>query len=454
MVDRSKLTKIKIERTFFMINYSNFCRDLKQDLTSFLSDTVFNVKASRPIKKFILDMLWGLLITGSTKISEIARALKENSHLMCSEVRLTTRLSNLTFKVFHDKLCQYSLSNLSKLPVMINVDESDIIKPYGFKFEDLSKIHDGSKEGRPKAKGYRVTGIDSIGLNNTILPLVLNIYSNKTNEKFKIFNTTKTANHLLDIFKFINDKCLVVLDRGYDGANYLNPIANNGNYYVVRCKENRKYCTTNGFKTINDLCKKIKGKYASSFQSASGKIIFQKFTSIKVSHKDFKYDIWLVVESVTNENDKRVYLTNIDCSTKEACIKVLKAYRMRWRIEEFFRFIKGEYSFERFMVRSLNAINNLAFIISLATTYITHLAITKNNAYYKCLNAYKSFKDKYAEDNIIMKYGESGLMLYRIKRGIQEILSHCSSMPKVPGRDRTNKNKSKYHQLSIFEIND
>ena len=72
----------------------------------------------------------------------------------------------------------------------------------------------------------------------------------------------------------------------------------------------------------------------------------------------------------------------------------------------------------------------------------------------KCLNAYKSFKDKYAEDNIIMKYDESGLMLYRIKRGIQEILSHCSSMPKVPGRDRTNKNKSKYHQLSIFEIND
>ena len=41
-----------------MINYSNFCRDLKQDVTSFLNDTVFNVKASRPIKKFILDMLW------------------------------------------------------------------------------------------------------------------------------------------------------------------------------------------------------------------------------------------------------------------------------------------------------------------------------------------------------------------------------------------------------------
>ena len=41
-------------------------------------------------------------------------------------------------------------------------------------------------------------------------------------------------------------------------TEHLNPIANNGNYYVVRCKENRKYCTTNGLKTINDLCKKQK----------------------------------------------------------------------------------------------------------------------------------------------------------------------------------------------------
>ena len=67
---------------------------------------------------------------------------------------------------------------------------------------------------------------------------------------------------------------------------------------------------------------------------------------------------------------------------------------MRWRIEEFFRFIKGEYSFERFMVRSLNAINNLAFIISLATTYITHLAITKNNAYRSLCAEQEAFENE------------------------------------------------------------
>ncbi len=42
---------------------------------------------------------------------------------------------------------------------MINVDESDIIKPYGFKFKDLSKIHDGSKEGRPKEKKFNINHI-------------------------------------------------------------------------------------------------------------------------------------------------------------------------------------------------------------------------------------------------------------------------------------------------------
>ncbi|MBR6071197.1 MAG: transposase [Acholeplasmatales bacterium] len=433
-----------------MINYSNFCRDLKQDLITFLNDTLFNSNVSRPTKKFVLDMLWGLLITGSTKISEIARTLNENMPLIYTEKRLTDGL--IKFYLDDNNLIKYNISYLSKSPIMVNVDESDIIKPYGFRFENLTKIHDGSKEGRPKEKGYNVTGIVVIGTNNTILPLVLNIYSDKTNEADKIFNTTKTTNHLNQVFKCTNNKITVVLDRGYDGANYLNPIHKSTNFFVCRCKDNRKYITNKGFESISDICKRIKGKYVASFKSAKNKLILQKFSSIKVRHKDFNYDIWLVIETVNFDNDKRVYITNIDCSSKENCILVLKSYRMRWRIEEFFRFIKGEYSFEKFMVRKLKAINNLAYIISLATTYITHLIITKNKSYYNCLECYKSFKDEYDENNIIKKYGESGLMLYRVKRGIQNILSHCSSMPKVPGRDRSK--KKKYYQLSIFEIKD
>ena len=69
-----------------MINYSNFCRDLKQDLITFLNDTLFNSNVSRPTKKFVLDMLWGLLITGSTKISEIARTLNENMPLIYKKI--------------------------------------------------------------------------------------------------------------------------------------------------------------------------------------------------------------------------------------------------------------------------------------------------------------------------------------------------------------------------------
>ncbi len=431
-----------------MNNYSNFCRDLKQDFIAFLNDFIFKIIKSRPLKKFILDMLYGLLKTGSTFVSEISRALLESTPLIYTEKRLTDNL--FKYDLWSIDITKNILSSLGKLPITINVDESDIIKPYGVKFEDLSEIHDGSREGRPKEKGYNVTSVVAIGLENTVIPLVLDVYSNKTNEKNKTFITGKTNRHLQSIYSNIDEKIMIVLDRGYDGHTYLNPIANSGNFFVVRCKENRKYRTTKGNETIVDICKRIKGKYTSSFTHSNGKVVIQKFTSIQVKHKDFKCNLWLVVESVMADNDKRVYLTNIDCSTKDNCLLVLKSYRMRWRIEEFFRFIKGEYSFEKFRVRSLRAINNIAFIISLATIYITHLVITKNNSYYNCLESYKSFGDKYNEDNVISKYGTAGLELYRIKRGIQEILSHSKCLPKVPGRDRTK--KEKYHQLSIFEI--
>ena len=65
------------------------------------------------------------------------------------------------------------------------------------------------------------------------------------------------------------------------------------------------------------------------------------------------------------------------------------------------------------------------------------------------MEAYRAFGDLYDDNNIIIQYGVSNLEFYRLKRGIQEILSHSTSLPKVPGYVRK---KQKYHQLSIFEI--
>lgn len=103
-----------------------------------------------------------------------------------------------------------------------------------------------------------------------------------------------------------------------------------------------------------------------------------------------------------------------------------------------------EYSFEKFKVKSLKAINNLCVILMIVTTYIAEIIVNKSIAYYHCLEAYKSFEDK--EVCGTRKYKESGLMLYRIKRGMSKILTHTAKLPEVPGKNR----EIKYKQLKLF----
>ena len=95
-------------------------------------------------------MIYGLLKTGSTHISEIARVLEPDNKLIHIEKRFTDNLSKLSLKSIHDSLIEFSLNNLCKKPLVIDVDESDIVKPHGHKFEKLGIIHDGSKGSRPK----------------------------------------------------------------------------------------------------------------------------------------------------------------------------------------------------------------------------------------------------------------------------------------------------------------
>lgn len=432
-----------------MINYSNFSRDLREEISKFFNDVIYPY-FDKPRKKVILDLFYGILKTGSTKISEISRTVDLNKNIGSIENRLTIGLKEYDLSNIQNGIINYAYSSILKYPIEIEIDETDIIKPYGKSFEDLNYIHDGSKEGRPKEKGYPLTGIIGIGLNNSIIPLSLNLYSTIT-KGFKSTNQ-KTINDLDNLLS----KCIslngitITFDRGYDNKEYINYCEFLNIDYVIRAKIQRKYTTNKGNESIEDIDKRLKGKYSFKFKNKNDKEVETKVSAIKIKHKDFIKDAYLVFESFPYERNKRFYITSIDCSTKDGCIKALKSYRKRWRIEEYFRFIKQEFNLEGFRIREIKAINNLIYIVNLCVLFLTKLSVTKSKTYYNSLNVYKSFNDKEYENNLIKRYGENGLMLYRIKRGIQEILHHSILKVEVPGRVRK---KKEMKQLSIFEIN-
>ncbi|MDD4154385.1 MAG: transposase [Bacilli bacterium] len=429
-----------------MLNYSNFCRDLRNDLSEFLSRSVYPV-LNKSQKKCMLDLIWGILKTGSIMISEIARALNESQPLIYTEMRLTNHLVKDDYIPAREALQTYAINHLLMLPYQVNVDETDIIKPYGFAFEDLAFVHDASKQKRPIEKGYFVTAMVGIGFNKTVIPLVLDIYSTKSPNFTSTGNRTK---HLAtDIFPSFptTESRTFTFDRGYDDTSYFNFFNEHQCFFVIRAKHLRGYMTRFGHETLAQILARTKGKYGATFIDQEGNTRYVKVSSVPILHPQFSQGYYLVIECFHDLKDKRAYVTNIDCSTRDGCFKALKCYRMRWRIEEYFRFIKQEFAIEHFRVRSIKAMNNLMLMVNIIVTYLSAIIIDKNSVYYHSLAAYRSFADALVEEDIKLKYHEAGLMLYRMKRGLGQILQHANTLPKVPGRDR---HKKKYEQLRLL----
>ena len=427
-----------------MIYFNNLVRDVKKELSHYLLDNICK-SVPRAKIKFVYDMVWGILASGSSKISNIGRRLFEEN-IKVTENRLTLNLMNIDLCDIKNNYYHFVFTKLLKFNPNILIDETDIIKPFGNAFEGLKIIHDASKQGRPREKGWPVTGIVSLTENNYVVPLVTNLYSSIAVGHKSINDETTKQLEIIAPYIIKNQKSIISFDRGYDASSYATFVNKIGQYYVIRANEKRKYNTSKGKMSIVEIAKKYKGKYSFTYKGVDNIIKYAKASSINVTHKDFDHDFSLVVETIHNENDVRVYLTNMDCSTKEGIIKTLKAYRLRWRIEEYFRFIKQEYEFEKFMIRDIKAINSLFVCMNIAVTFLTYLIQTNATIWSQIQEAYQPLTNKEKEEILSKKYGYHGINLYRAKNGIQIILGHTKGRPDVPGRIR----RKRIEQLSLF----
>lgn len=427
-----------------MLYFNNLAREVKKELSHYLLDNICK-ETPRNITKFIYDMVWGILSSGSSKISNIGRRLFEKD-IRITENRLTLNLMKLDLSKTKENYYHYAFKNLLKLNPNVLIDETDVAKPFGKVFEGLTIIHDASKDGKPREKGFPVTGIVSLSENNYVIPLVTNIYSPLSIGHKSISDETKK--NLEPIIPNVREGCVGIysFDRGYDASVYAEYINKKGQYYVIRAKEKRIYTTSKGKMSINQIASHYKGKYSFTYKGVDKIEKTAKASAIKVTHKDFEEPFWLVIETIHSENDIRVYLTNIDCSNKEGVRKALKAYRLRWRIEEFFRFIKQEYEFERFMIRSLKGINNLFVCINIATTFLTSIIQGNQKLWDQIQEVYQPLTSKEKEEMMVKKYGYHGINLYRAKNGVQIILGHAKGRPSIPGRDR----RKRTEQLTLF----
>ena len=92
---------------------------------------------------------------------------------------------------------------------------------------------------------------------------------------------------------------------------------------------------------------------------------------------------------------------------------VNKVYIRRWKVEEYFRFKKQEFGFEKeLLVRSLNSIRTLNMLLTVVIGFIAMFSDKQNQVQYKIV---------FKASESLRKNEDITLVFYAVARGLKEI---------------------------------
>ena len=393
-----------------MNNFTTNTYEMKRDIVKFSKKLCKN--SDKPETKFVTDMIYGISKSKDVLLSSIAEALNEDTKKAYTINRLSDNLVSDLSASIDDNYNNLVMDALGDTPVFL-VDDSDIVKPLGEKFEDLGIVRDGSSRKKSYEKGYHHTEI--VGLTkNMKQPISIFSKIHSSTQKDFISNNNITYEGLDKVISLLdkrNLKGIFVNDRGYDSNDIFNYYFSKNQYFVIRLTEKRKIYRNHKWYKITTLRDAYKGKvkmnlmFQGEEKECAVSIVKAQITAQKK---------WINIIFIYGLSDTPMMLaSNIPIKSKEDVIKIARCYMNRWRIEEYFKFKKQEYNFENFRVRTLKSINNLNKMLTYTIGLIALLSekMGKRKFVNKIIEESKSLKDKVF------------LWFYQLARGIYNILS-------------------------------
>ena len=393
-----------------MTHFTSNTYQLKREILTFSNN--LSRKLPKPERKFIADMNYGILASKSCLLTDIADQLHEPSR----KINVVDRLSRHLAKGASKTALKAYLTQIRKWcpdqPV-IHIDDSDVVKPDGCKFESLGWVRDGSQSSTSKSvykKGYHVTEATVLTKNNHPVSIFSELHSSKEKDFTSINDVTFSA---MERGKALFGKATFVMDRGYDDNKMFLKLDSLKQDYVIRLTAKRKLLYHNKWTFATELRNRRKGKVKLPL-FYKGRKHEAYLSHVKVQITASRKDIYLVLVYGITEHPMML-ATNKEIKSKEDVINVAKLYFSRWKIEEYFRCKKQMFQFENFRVRKLKAVNALNFYITLCMAFLTHISLKSETNVLKTaiIQVANPIKEKIS------------FCYYRLAKGIAGILSYA-----------------------------
>jgi hypothetical protein len=294
---------------------------------------------SKPKKKFLKEMLYGIQAGKDVKLSNINRALQESIQLIKTENRLSRNLNDSDFSVhINAELLRLGNRHVSD-NMVIAIDPGDINKPFAKAMKNLCNIYHGDK--KMPTKGYHLCQVTAANLeHNKIVPLHCELYSTAEgqveNSNVKILEIITLVSYVL------GTRGTWAIDRQGDNEQIISHFLNNNLSFVTRLKSNRYLNfsdNTNRQVAAERLCrhsgKKYKTKIVRIYDVKELEEMIS-YSTISVSLPEMP-NVWLQAVIVEGWGEvPTVLLTNmkIELHNRFSIWRVVETYLTRWKCDE------------------------------------------------------------------------------------------------------------------------
>jgi len=340
-----------------------------------LQITLFSHKISigfkKPLRKFMVQMLYGIQASKDVKVSNIARSLNEEVALVKTENRLSGNIGGRDFtEEVNRRIIVQGAKRITE-DTVIALDISDIDKPYARKMEYLALVRDGST-GETKSEGYwlmDVLGADVEG--EELIPLYGELYSQEAKD-FRSENR-QILNAMDRVTEGTGRKGIWAMDRGGDRSILLKELLRKELRFVVRLVGERDFILRDGKK--EKALKIAWGCHCPDQREVTiRKEGERKKRTIFVGHMKVKlpfYPRWLFLVVVKGFGEKPLMLlTNVKVAFL-GVMRVLEIYLTRWKCEESYRFIKQAYNLEDVRVLSYTGLRNIVVLVQAVFYFVS-----------------------------------------------------------------------------------
>lgn len=342
---------------------------LKAQLTKFCAELCDGL--SRPLGKFVGQMLYGIQSSQDVKLSNVGRALGETIPLIGTEKRLSRNLKHAGLETeLTTKLVEMASARIQQDTVLA-LDLSDIRKEYARKMEHLATVWDGST-GETHS-GYwlvDVTGSEVHG--SEIVPVCQKLFSARAKEY--VSENAEILAAVDDVNRHLKGRGIWTMDRGCDRKKLLEPLLDKGLRFVIRAVGDR-------------MVRDRRGRLRSMAEVAAGCRLRHQARVVKIDKGQEKsYELhygaepirlvgrdeplWLVVLAGFGEQPIML-LANLKLRAQdsESVWWAARIYWTRWKIEETFRFVKQSYNLEDIRVMKYQRLKNLVVLVTAAAYF-------------------------------------------------------------------------------------